>query len=111
MKIIKRAAKLWQMPIHEDGAQELATRARGTPRIALRLLKRVRDYAQVRAGGEITQQVAAEALGLMGIDALGLDELDRRYLLAIIEKFGGDSITEVRANYDNFLATARRLPL
>ncbi len=92
MKIINRAAKLWQMPIHEDGAQELATRARGTPRIALRLLKRVRDYAQVRADGEITQQVAAEALSLMGIDALGLDELDRRYLLAIIEKFGGGPV-------------------
>jgi Holliday junction DNA helicase RuvB len=92
MKIIKRAAKLWQMPIHEDGAQELATRARGTPRIALRLLKRVRDYAQVRAGGEITQQVAAEALSLMGIDTLGLDELDRRYLLAVIEKFGGGPV-------------------
>ena len=80
------------MPIDDDGTLEIARRARGTPRVALRLLKRVRDYAQVRADGAITSEVAAEALDLLDIDPLGLDDIDRRVLLTIIEKFDGGPV-------------------
>ncbi|MGL4651276.1 MAG: Holliday junction DNA helicase RuvB C-terminal domain-containing protein, partial [Caldilineaceae bacterium] len=85
------AAKL-EMPIEDEGALEMARRSRGTPRVALRLLRRVRDYAQVRADGHITLKVAQEALALLDIDWLGLDDLDRRVLEAIILKFNGGPV-------------------
>ncbi len=73
------------VPCEEDGILEIARRARGTPRIALRMLRRVRDYAEVKAGGHITAQVAEAGLSMMNIDGIGLDEMDRRILLTIIE--------------------------
>ncbi len=85
--IVRRAAGQYNVPAQDDGVSEIARRARGTPRVALRLLRRVRDYAQVRAGGEITAPVANEALNLMEVDILGLDDMDRRVLRAIIEKY------------------------
>ncbi len=90
--IVTRGARLLEVQIDPAGAHEIARRARGTPRVALRLLRRVRDYAQVRADGNITAEVAADALNLLEIDELGLDNLDRRVLLAIIEKFGGGPV-------------------
>ena len=91
-QIIKRAAAMLEMPIDEAGASEIASRSRGTPRVALRLLRRVRDYAQVRADGVITAEVAHEALDLLAIDHLGLDDTDRRVLLTIVENFGGGPV-------------------
>jgi len=90
--IVKRAAEKLKTPIDEMGIAEVARRARGTPRVALRLLRRVRDFAQVRADGAITQEIARDALKLMDIDELGLDDIDRRVLRAIIEKFGGGPV-------------------
>jgi Holliday junction DNA helicase RuvB len=90
--IISRSAGILQVPIDAEGTTEIARRARGTPRIANRLLRRVRDYAQVRAGGSITGEVAIEALNRMEVDPLGLDETDRRILLTIIQKFGGGPV-------------------
>jgi holliday junction DNA helicase RuvB len=92
IKIVTRAATMMNVPIDEAGAFEIGTRSRGTPRIALRLMRRVRDYAQVRADGKITKQVADEALDLEGIDRLGLDEIDHRILRTIIEKFDGGPV-------------------
>jgi holliday junction DNA helicase RuvB len=91
-QIVQRGARVLEVPIDEAGAAEIAQRSRGTPRVALRLLRRVRDYAQVRAEGEVTQETAVSALNLLEIDELGLDNLDRRVLLAIIEKFGGGPV-------------------
>jgi Holliday junction DNA helicase RuvB len=90
--IVWRAAEILRISIDEDGVEEIARRARGTPRVALRLLKRVRDYAQVRADGVITAGVAIEALELLEIDPLGLDDIDRRVLLTIIDKYGGGPV-------------------
>lgn len=90
--IIQRSAHLLQIGIDEAGTAEIARRSRGTPRIANRLLKRVRDYAQVRADGFITQDVAAQALRLLDVDDLGLDKMDRQLLLTIIDKFGGGPV-------------------
>jgi Holliday junction DNA helicase RuvB len=90
--IVHRSAHILQVGIDEGGIQEIAGRARGTPRVANRLLKRVRDYAQVRADGVITQVVAEEALSLLDVDPLGLDEIDRRVLSTIIEKFDGGPV-------------------
>ncbi len=90
--IVRRSAEILQIPIEPEGALELAKRSRGTPRIANRMLKRVRDYAQVRADGIITKEVADIALKMQQVDALGLDALDRRFLLAIIEKFEGGPV-------------------
>ncbi len=90
--IVRRAAARLQVAITDEGAAEIARRARGTPRIALRLLRRVRDYAQVRAQGEITAQVARQALEMLNIDALGLDEVDRFVLRTLIQKFGGGPV-------------------
>ena len=90
--ILTRAARMLDVPAETDGIEEISRRARGTPRVALRLLRRVRDYAQVRADGEITAEVAAEALNLLAIDLLGLDEVDRRVLRAIIEKYRGGPV-------------------
>ena len=77
------------MKIEEEGAEELARRSRGTPRLANRLLKRVRDFAQVKYDGRITKQVAEYALDLLEVDRLGLDHIDREILLAMMEKFNG----------------------
>ncbi len=85
--IVRRSAEILEIPIEPHGSQEIARRSRGTPRIANRLLKRVRDYAQVRAEGVITQEVADVYLRMLDIDELGLDNFDRRYLRAIIEKY------------------------
>lgn len=90
--IVVRAAGILQIPITLEGAREIAGRCRGTPRIANRLLKRVRDFAQVRAGGHITGEVAARALDLLAVDPLGLDQTDRRLLETIIHKFGGGPV-------------------
>ena len=91
-QIITRAAGLLKIEIDPEGASEIAIRGRGTPRIALRLLRRVRDYAQIRADGIITAPVTIEALDLLNIDELGLDETDRRLLRTIIEKFSGGPV-------------------
>ncbi|HEY74921.1 MAG TPA: Holliday junction branch migration DNA helicase RuvB [Thermoflexia bacterium] len=90
--IVRRAARVLGVALDEGGAAEIARRGRGTPRVALRLLKRVRDYAQVRSDGRITREVAQEALSLMEVDEMGLDELDRQVLRTIIEKFGGGPV-------------------
>jgi Holliday junction DNA helicase RuvB len=90
--IVTRSAGLLDIPIEPAGAQEIARRARGTPRIVNRLIKRVRDYAQVRAEGRITRSVAEAALAWLGVDAAGFDEMDRKILLTIIEKFGGGPV-------------------
>ncbi len=92
IEIVKRAAVMLKTPIDDPGALEIARRARGTPRVGLRLLRRVRDYAQVRADGVITAEVADAALDMLNIDALGLDDIDRRVLSTIIEKFGGGPV-------------------
>ncbi|OGO40571.1 MAG: Holliday junction DNA helicase RuvB [Chloroflexi bacterium RBG_16_57_9] len=91
-QIVLRAARILNVPIDEPAGTEIARRARGTPRIANRLLKRVRDYAQVRAEGQITEDVAHEALALLNVDSLGLDEIDRRVLTTIIHKFEGGPV-------------------
>jgi Holliday junction DNA helicase RuvB len=91
-QIIQRGADLMQVSIDEGGITEISRRARGTPRVALRLLRRVRDYAQVKANGLINQEVAAEALTLLNVDHLGLDEIDRKVLLILIEKYNGGPV-------------------
>jgi Holliday junction DNA helicase RuvB len=90
--IVVRAARVLEVAIDEGGAAEIARRGRGTPRVALRLLKRVRDFAQVRADGHITREVASEAMEMLHVDARGLDEIDRRVLNTIIHKFGGGPV-------------------
>jgi Holliday junction DNA helicase RuvB len=91
-KIIERSARILQVEAKEDGLKEIASRARGTPRVANRLLKRVRDYAQVVADGVITKKVAQEALAKLGVDLIGLDETDHKVLHTIIEKFNGGPV-------------------
>lgn len=91
-EILRHASRALGVEATEEGLREIARRARGTPRIALRLLRRVRDYAQVRARGQITGPVARQALELLHIDELGLDEVDRRLLRVLIEKFGGGPV-------------------
>jgi Holliday junction DNA helicase RuvB len=91
-KIIERSARILKVEAKEDGLKEIAKRARGTPRVANRLLKRVRDYAQVVADGVITQKVAKEALAKLGVDLIGLDETDHKVLHTIIEKFNGGPV-------------------
>jgi Holliday junction DNA helicase RuvB len=90
--IVRRAAAKLNVQADEGGVEEIARRARGTPRVALRLLRRVRDYAQVRADGVITRPVAHEALDLLQVDPLGLDDVDRRVLKTIIEKYNGGPV-------------------
>ncbi len=89
LHIIKRSAKIFAIDIDESGAQEIAKRSRGTPRIVNRLLRRVRDYAQVKADGIITCTIAAAALNLLNVDACGFDLMDRKLLTTLIEKFDG----------------------
>ena len=91
-KIIERAAKMMVIEAEDDGVEEIARRARGTPRVALRLLRRVRDFAEVRAGGKLTKSAALEALELLSIDSLGLDEIDRMVLMTIIQKYNGGPV-------------------
>lgn len=91
-KIVTRSANILNVPIDEQGAMELAKRSRGTPRIANRLLRRVRDYAQIKAQGNITQEVAQAALDLLHVDTYGLDLMDRKFLLTIMEKFEGGPV-------------------
>ncbi|NOQ17812.1 MAG: Holliday junction branch migration DNA helicase RuvB [Dehalococcoidales bacterium] len=90
--ILKRSARILQIKAEDKGAAEIARRARGTPRVANRLLKRVRDYAQVMADGLITQPVAVEALGKLEVDPIGLDEIDHTVLSTIIDKFDGGPV-------------------
>jgi len=90
--IVTRSARILAIPIEPDGASELACRSRGTPRIANRLLRRVRDFAQVRADGVITRQVVQNALALLEIDTMGLDHMDRTIMLTIIDKFNGGPV-------------------
>ncbi|GAA5015850.1 Holliday junction branch migration DNA helicase RuvB [Acinetobacter puyangensis] len=87
--IVGRSARLMDVPITENGAMEIAQRSRGTPRITNRLLRRVRDYAQVKGTGEVTQDMAQLALNMLNVDKDGLDTLDRRYLSMLLERFDG----------------------
>lgn len=91
-EIVKRASNILGVDSDEDGIDEIARRGRGTPRVALRLLRRVRDFAQVRANGVITRTVAQDALDLLNVDRLGLDEMDRLVLSTIIEKYNGGPV-------------------
>ncbi|MGH2461157.1 MAG: Holliday junction branch migration DNA helicase RuvB, partial [Chloroflexota bacterium] len=91
-QIVRRAARILGVEIDDEGARSIATRARGTPRIANRLLKRVRDYAEVRASGRIDRKTAGDALGMLDVDDLGLDDIDRKVLRTIIEKFDGGPV-------------------
>jgi Holliday junction DNA helicase RuvB len=90
--IVQRAAGILGVHMDAAGAQEIAKRSRGTPRIANRLLRRVRDYAEVKADGEVSAEVAARALDLLDVDAHGFDMLDRKLMLAVIEKFDGGPV-------------------
>ncbi len=90
--IVLRSAGILKMTIEKDGAAEIARRARGTPRIANRLLRRVRDYAQIKFDGRVTREVADAALAWIGVDSAGFDEMDRKLLLTIIEKFTGGPV-------------------
>ena len=90
--IVERAAGLLNVPAEQDGITEISRRARGTPRVALRLLRRVRDYTQVRSDGVISRQAAMEALELLNVDELGLDDIDRRVLQTVIEKYNGGPV-------------------
>ncbi|HVN53612.1 MAG TPA: Holliday junction branch migration DNA helicase RuvB [Anaerolineaceae bacterium] len=92
VEIVQRGARLLGIHAEAEGVEEIARRARGTPRVALRLLRRVRDYAQVRANGSITRAVSAEALNLLNVDPLGLDDVDRRVLNTIIDKYNGGPV-------------------
>lgn len=90
--IVKRAASLLNVPADEEGITEISRRARGTPRVALRLLRRVRDFTQVRSDGVISRQAAVDALELLNVDELGLDDIDRRVLQTVIEKYNGGPV-------------------
>jgi holliday junction DNA helicase RuvB len=90
--IVRRSASLLEVALEDAGAREIARRSRGTPRIANRLLRRVRDYAQVKADGRVSKQVAEAALRMLDVDALGLDLMDRKLLLAVIERFSGGPV-------------------
>lgn len=91
-KIVERSSKILKVAIEEEGSTEIARRSRGTPRIANRLLRRVRDFAQVRADGKISGKVAEQALNLLDVDAHGFDMMDRKLLLAVIDRFGGGPV-------------------
>ena len=91
-KIVLRSAKVLSVPIEEDGAKSIAMRSRGTPRLANRLLRRIRDFADVKYEGVITKDVAEESLDLLNVDKLGLDQNDRAYLTAIVDKYSGGPV-------------------
>lgn len=88
-KIVRRAANILRVPMSESGAVEIARRSRGTPRIAGRLLRRVRDYAEVKGNGSVDKSLASNALDMLAVDVQGLDQLDRRYLSLLVERFSG----------------------
>ncbi|HZD19950.1 MAG TPA: Holliday junction branch migration DNA helicase RuvB [Burkholderiales bacterium] len=90
--IVRRSAGLLKVALEDEGAREIACRSRGTPRVANRLLRRVRDYAEVKADGRVTKGIAEAALKMLDVDSLGLDVMDRKLLLAVIEKFGGGPV-------------------
>jgi Holliday junction DNA helicase RuvB len=90
--IIRRSAEILRAPITPDGCHEIAKRCRGTPRVANRLLKRIRDYAEVKGTGEITASIARDGLKLLDVDEHGFDEIDRKLLRAVIERFGGGPV-------------------
>jgi Holliday junction DNA helicase RuvB len=90
--IVKRSARLLETPVDPEGAEEIARRSRGTPRIANRLLRRVRDYAEVRAKGHITLEVAQTALDMLEVDRFGLDEIDQKIMRTVLEKFSGGPV-------------------
>ena len=92
VQIVKRSASILNIALSQDGAQEIASRSRGTPRIANRLLKRLRDFAQVKGDGVITKEVAEIGLSMLDIDKIGLDAVDRRMILSIIKNFGGGPV-------------------
>jgi Holliday junction DNA helicase RuvB len=91
-RIVQRSAKLLEIEVSAEGAHEIAGRSRGTPRVANRLLRRVRDYAEVKAKGSVTREVADAALKMLDVDGVGLDVMDRKLLLAVIEKFAGGPV-------------------
>jgi Holliday junction DNA helicase RuvB len=91
-QIVHRSARLLEVSLEDEGANEISRRARGTPRIANRLLRRVRDYAEVKADGKVTKSIADAALKMLDVDALGFDLMDRKLLLAVIEKFSGGPV-------------------
>src|SRR5213078_797251 len=90
--IVKRTAEVMNVDIEDAGATEIARRARGTPRVANRLLRRLRDFAQVKGDGVITRDIADQALALLDVDTFGLDDMDARILKTIIEKFDGGPV-------------------
>jgi holliday junction DNA helicase RuvB len=90
--VVERSAEVLGVPIDRDGAAEIAMRSRGTPRIANRLLRRVRDYAQVRADGRITRAISETALDLLDVDRYGLDEIDQKIMMTILEKYRGGPV-------------------
>jgi Holliday junction DNA helicase RuvB len=90
--ILHRSAKILNIEMEEGGAEEISGRCRGTPRVANRLLRRARDFAEVRAAGRITREVAQESLKMLGVDESGLDEMDRNLMLAILDKYGGGPV-------------------
>src|SRR5881394_3948837 len=90
--IVRRSARVLKVALEDDGAREIACRSRGTPRVANRLLRRVRDYAEVKADGRVTKSIAEAALRMLDVDALGLDVMDRKLLMAVIEKFSGGPV-------------------
>ena len=91
-KIVYRSAEILGVEIHGNGAEEIALRSRGTPRVVIRLLKRVRDYVQVKGDGIITEEMAKEALEILQVDKLGLDQVDHKLLMSIMEKFQGGPV-------------------
>lgn len=106
-KIVERSAKLLSVTIDEGGAEEIGRRARGTPRIANRLLRRVRDFAQVRADGKVNRDIAIDALELLEVDRYGLDEIDIKLMMTILEKYSGGpvGINTIAASIDEEAAT------
>ncbi len=92
LHIIRRSAKIFDVPIDEGGALEISRRSRGTPRIANRLLRRLRDFAEVKGNGVITKEIADDGLNRLGIDERGLDQVDRKVMLAMLEKYGGGPV-------------------
>ncbi len=106
-RIVQRSASLLGVDIDEDGAEEIGRRARGTPRIANRLLRRVRDFAQVRADGKVRRDVAITALDLLEVDRYGLDEIDTKIMMTILEKYGGGpvGVNTIAASIDEEAAT------
>ena len=101
-RIVHRSARLLEIEIDEPGAAEIARRSRGTPRISNRLLRRVRDYAQVRAAGRIELEIAEKALDLLEVDRFGLDEIDQKIMLTVLEKYSGGPVglTTIAASID-----------